>query len=108
MPCCCALMLFGFFLPRLTLFCLWLCTNYLGRAYTTALWPLLGFIFLPYTTLAYAVAINDAGGMQGLGLVLFAFGLLLDFGVLGGGAKSRRRPWRQRNVREDDFYGPPS
>jgi hypothetical protein len=100
-------MLFGFFLPRLTLFCLWL-TGYVGRAYTTTLWPLLGFFFLPYTTLAYAIAVNAGWGMQGLGLILFAFGLLLDFGVIGGGASSRRRPWRRNSVKREDFYGPPT
>ena len=95
---CCLLVLIGYFVPRLTLFFLWLLTNYLGRAYQTHIWPLLGFFFLPYTTLAYAIAMNAFGGIQDLGLVLFVLGVLLDFGALGGGAHAHRRYRRDEGV----------
>jgi hypothetical protein len=45
--------------------------DYLFRGYHTALLPLLGFIFLPLTTLVYAVAVNSFGGLQGWALVLW-------------------------------------
>ena len=90
MPCC-LICLIGFFLPRVTLFFLWLLSGYLGRAYETVLWPLLGFFFLPYMTLAYAVAVNEFGGLKGMGLLVFVVGVLLDFGVMGGGARAHRR-----------------
>ena len=88
MPCC-LLVLVGFFIPRITLFFLWLLTDYLSRAYETVLWPLFGFFFLPYMTLAYAIAQNACGGLKDWGLLVFVLGILLDFGVLGGGARSR-------------------
>ena len=40
--------------PRLALAIVFVFSNYLGRAYQSALWPLLGFFFIPLTTLAYA------------------------------------------------------
>jgi hypothetical protein len=82
--------LLAFFTPRIVLFVLWLFTNYLNRAYETWLWPLLGFFFLPATTIAYAIAQNEFGGLSGLGLIVVLIGLAVDVGLLGGGARQRR------------------
>jgi hypothetical protein len=87
----CLIALLGLITPRVVMVVLWLFTNYLGRAFETFIWPLLGFIFLPTATLAYAVAQNEFNGLRGLGLLLFVLGVLIDFGLLGGGARSRRR-----------------
>ena len=87
---CCVLILLAFFTPRIVLFILWLFTNYLSRAYDSFLLPFLGFLFLPATTLAYAIAQNEFGGVNGLGLVAVLIGLAVDIGLLGGGARQRR------------------
>jgi hypothetical protein len=87
----CLLALVGLITPRVVMVLLWVFTNYLSRAFDTFIWPLLGFFFLPTTTLAYAVAQNSFDGLRGVGLVLFILGVLIDFGMLGGGARSRRR-----------------
>ena len=87
---CCVLILLAFFTPRIVLFILWLFTNYLSRAYDSFLLPFLGFLFLPATTLAYAIAQNEFGGVNGLGLVVVLIGLAVDIGLLGGGARQRR------------------
>ncbi len=87
---CCLLVLLAFFTPRIVLFILWLFTSYLARAYETWLWPTLGFFFLPATTLAYAIARNEFGGVNGLGLVVLIIGFAVDVGLLGGGARQRR------------------
>ncbi len=89
----CLIALLGLITPRVVMVVLWLFTNYLGKAFETFIWPLLGFIFLPTTTLAYAVAQNEFRGLRGIGLVIFVLGLLIDFGLLGGGARSRRRAY---------------
>ena len=89
----CLIALLGLITPRVVMVVLWLFTNYLERAFDTFIWPLLGFIFLPTTTLAYAVAQNSFNGLRGIGLVIFVLGILVDFGLLGGGAKSRRRAY---------------
>jgi hypothetical protein len=82
--------LLAFFTPRIVLFILWLFTNYLSRAYDSFLVPFLGFLFLPATTLAYAIAQNELGGLNGLGLIVVLVGLAVDIGLLGGGARQRR------------------
>jgi hypothetical protein len=87
--------------PRLALFLVWLLGgNYIYRAYDSFLLPLLGFIFLPLTTLAFAYSHNSltAGGQMsplGWGVVLLA--LFVDIGLLGGGSKSARKWRRQRS-----------
>jgi hypothetical protein len=66
--------------------------DYLFRVYHTALLPLLGFVFLPLTTLVYAVAANSFGGVHSWGLVFVVLALFIDLGSLtGGGALGRRR-----------------
>jgi hypothetical protein len=87
---CCVLILLAFFTPRIVLFLLWLFTSYLSRAFDGFVLPLLGFLFLPATTLAYAIAQNELGGINGLGLVVLLIGLAVDIGLLGGGASRRR------------------
>jgi len=87
---CCVLALLAFFGPRLVLFLLWLFTTYLSRAFDGLLLPLLGFLFLPWTTIAWAIAQNEFSGASGLGLLVIVIGFLLDIGVLGGGARGRR------------------
>jgi len=87
---CCVLVLLAFFGPRLVLFLLWLLTNYLTRAFDAFLLPFLGFLFLPWTTIAWAIAQNEFGGANGVGLLVIALGFLADIGVLGGGARGRR------------------
>lgn len=90
MPCfvgCLAL-----FMPRLALALVWLFTHYLGEAYQTWIWPLLGFIFMPLTTLAYAWAMHyGEGSVSGLGLVVVVLAVLVDLGLLGGSRSSWRR-----------------
>lgn len=82
------------FFPRVVIVLLWLFSDYLGRAFSTALWPVLGFIFAPFTVLGYAVAQNQ-GQMQGAWIGLVVLGVLLDLGVIGGGGKAAgRRPRR--------------
>lgn len=92
MPCLVASI--AFFFPRLAMILLVIFSDYLGHAYHTVLWPLLGFIFLPYTTLAYAFAINHHGSADGLYLALVVVAVLIDIGVLGGGSRSAKRAKR--------------
>jgi len=77
--------------PRLALAMVFLFSSYLGRAYETLLWPLLGFFFMPLTTLAYAWAVNTNGTVTGIYLVVVVIAVLLDLGLVGTGARSRRR-----------------
>lgn len=90
--------------PRVALFLVWFFgDDYFSRAFGTWLWPLLGFFFLPLTTLAFAFGINSlghGGDMSPVGWLLVLVGLAGDLGLLRGGAhgakafRSRRGEWR--------------
>ena len=82
--------------PRLVIVAVWLFSDYLGRAYHGWLWPVLGFLFMPLTTLAYAWAINSAGSVEGFRLVVVVLAVLIDLGMIGGGSREARR--RRRKV----------
>lgn len=69
-------------LPRLILLGLWLFTQYINRAFESNLWFLLGFVFLPMTTLAYAWAKNTNGEVSGGYLAVVIVALLLDLGIV--------------------------
>jgi hypothetical protein len=75
----------GLATPRFVMVVLWIFTNYLGRAYDGIIVPLLGFFFLPTTTLTYAIAENETGGLKGWGLILVIIGVLFDLGIWGSG-----------------------
>jgi CDP-diglyceride synthetase len=77
--------------PRLALVLVWIFTNLVDRAFTGFLLPLLGLIFLPFTTLLYVLAYQPLVGVSGWGWVLVFVGLLFDLGSYGGGAFGRRR-----------------
>jgi hypothetical protein len=66
-------------------------TSYTAAAFETRIWPLLGFIFMPFTTCAYAIAINAVGEISGWGLALVIIGVVLDLGGHGGSASSGYR-----------------
>ena len=59
------------------------------RTFDTILLPILGFIFLPWTTIAYVFVFP--GGVTALDLLLLIIGLLVDLGAYGGGYRKRKR-----------------
>lgn len=89
MPCLIALV--ALLAPRVVMIVLYLASDYLQRAFQGWLWPLLGFLFMPYTTLAYAWAINSNGSVSGVYLAVLVIAVLVDLGVLGGSARRRER-----------------
>jgi hypothetical protein len=68
----------------------WIFTNLVDRAFEGFLLPLLGLLFLPYTTLLYVLAYRPVVGVSGWGWFFVLLGLLFDLGSYGG-ARSRRR-----------------
>ncbi len=85
MPCLLLLLILGF--PRLVLFLIWLFSNYLERAFHGGLLlPILGFIFLPLTTIVYAWEINTGMPTSGINLLWLLIAVIIDLGGLGGGA----------------------
>ena len=94
----CLLGCLAIFMPRFVLALVFIFSHYLGRAYQTVLWPLLGFFFMPLTTLAYAFAINSNGKLDGGYLLIYILAVLFDLGLLGTSESSRRRWWKGQSV----------
>ncbi len=90
MPCC-LLALLTLITPRLVLVLMFLFTNYLGRAYHGILLPILGFIFLPLTTIVYAWLVNSHLPIDGVYLVLLIVAVIVDLGGFGGGHYARHQ-----------------
>lgn len=77
----CILPIVGAICPRLLMFFIWLITDWFGRAYETAIWPFLGFLFMPFTTLAYMAAmLNNNRQINGWWVVLIVVTVVLDLG----------------------------
>jgi hypothetical protein len=77
--------------PRVALALLFFFSSYLERAYHGIIIPILGFLFLPLTTIVYAWMLNNNVPTAGLNLVWLLLAVLIDLGSLGGGYSSRRR-----------------
>ena len=88
MPCLLLLLVLAF--PRIILAWLFFTSNYLQHAYHNLLLPLLGFIFLPLTTLAYAWMMNSHRPLEGTNLLILLIAAIIDAGGLGGGEWHRR------------------
>jgi uncharacterized oligopeptide transporter (OPT) family protein len=87
---CLFLILFLAF-PRVALLLLFFFSNYLQRAYHGLILPLLGFLFLPLTTLIYAWMVNNAQPIVGINVLILIVTVVIDLGGLGGGEYHRRR-----------------
>ena len=89
MPCLLVLIAVAF--PRLVLVLTWLLSNSLERAYSNILIPILGFFFLPVTTLMYAWMVNYHMRLEGFNLVLLILAVLIDAGSHRSGTNYYRR-----------------
>jgi hypothetical protein len=91
MPCLLLILFLAF--PRIALLLLFVFSNYLQRAYHGLILPLLGFLFLPLTTLAYAWMVNTREPTTGVNLLILIIAVVIDVGGIGGGEYHRRSRW---------------
>ena len=89
MPCLLVILILAF--PRVVLVLMFLFSTYLQRAYHDLLVPVLGFIFLPLTTIVYAWLANSHLPLEGINLIFLILAVVIDVGGLGGGEIHRRR-----------------
>jgi len=90
----CVLTVIALLAPRVLMVFIWLLTDWFGRSYQTVIWPVLGFLLMPYTTLAYMAAmLNNEHSVSGGWLVLVVAAVVADIihGGKGGAAIRVRR-----------------
>ncbi len=90
MGCCliAALLAIG---PRFALFLTWIFTNFVDRAFSGFLLPLIGLIFLPWTTLFYVFAYVPVAGVSGIGWFFVALGFFFDISAYAGGGRAQKQ-----------------
>lgn len=95
----CLFAVFGAFFPRLAVLFIWLARPVrFSEAFDGfLLWPLLGLICLPYTTLMYVIVWSPGVGLSGFDWFWLVLAAALDISSLGGsGYVNRDRVPRRR------------
>lgn len=99
----CLLRILAAFPIRLLIIAMAIFSDYIGTAYPHWIFPLLGFFFLPYSTVAFAWAYHSGLGNPwgGFGPVLIGLGLVIDLWATADGGRTAVRYSRdpRRNVR---------
>jgi hypothetical protein len=75
---CCLVLTAGFLGPRIALLIWWIVGDRVELAFDSWVWPLLGLLFLPWTTLAYLLVWSPVVGVDGGEWIVVALGFLAD------------------------------
>jgi hypothetical protein len=78
------------FAPRLVLIFMWIFGWRIAAAFNSWIWPLLGIIFAPYTTIMYVLVWTPATGISGWDWLWIGLGVLLDIMKWGQIANNRK------------------
>jgi hypothetical protein len=98
---CCLVAVASWVSPRLALFVMWLFFNdRMSLAFDSFLIGFLGFLFLPWTALAYVICyapgdLTHARGVQGFGWLVVAFAFIVDISSYTSGERARRERARR-------------
>ncbi|MFB3854532.1 MAG: hypothetical protein ACE148_11995 [Vicinamibacterales bacterium] len=85
----CLLGLLALIAPRLVVFILWLFTDWFSGVFGMALWPVLGFLFLPTTLLWYTAVCHWWAGQWTFWPILgIVIALLIDMSPARGRKRS--------------------
>lgn len=91
----CLLIVFLVVSPRLTMVALWLLTDWVDRVYNGWLVPVLGIVFLPWTTVLYTIGYIVSGDTAApwgiLGLIV---GVFCDIMSYAGSSKPVRNSFQ--------------
>ena len=86
---CCFFSVLFFLGPRAAILIWWLVdTARWEAAFSSFIWPLLGFIFVPWTTLMYVLV--ERGGVTGFDWVWMGLAVLTDISMYAGGGYGNR------------------
>ena len=88
---CCLALAAGLIGPRIALVLWWIFdSDRFDLAFSTWVWPVLGILLLPWTTLAYLVVWSPVVGVDGWEWIVVGLGLALDLATYASrAAKSR-------------------
>jgi hypothetical protein len=86
---CCFFVLLAALGPRFALVMIWIFGDRVDLAFDSWIWPLLGLIFLPWTTLAY-VLVWSVGGVDGAEWIVVVLGFLADVATYSARSASAR------------------
>lgn len=90
---CCFVTMLALLGPRMGALVWWLINPArFDLAFDTFIWPFLGFLFMPWTTLMYVVVWSPVSGVGTFGWVWLALAFLTDISsYIGGGYGNRDR-----------------
>ena len=80
-------------MSRLFLIFFWIARPVMmNAAFGTFIWPCLGFLFLPFTTLMYVLLTQGVGRLGGLDYLWLILAVVIDMaGIAAAGATNRNR-----------------
>jgi hypothetical protein len=88
----CLFILIAALSPRLAVLLMWIFTPWVDRAFGPIIWPILGIIFFPLTTLLYVILWNTGGrGVTGWEWFLVVLAVLGDLAAHAANANRRRQ-----------------
>lgn len=88
MPCLFAALALLF--PRVAIVLLYFFTTFFRGVYDTILIPLIGFIFLPLSLLAYTWLTKSNYPVDAFFLIVMFVAVVIDLGLVGGAGRGRR------------------
>ena len=87
---CCLALTAGLLGPRIALLVWWIFGDRVELAFDSWIWPLIGLLLLPWTTLAYLIVWSPIVGVDGGEWIVVALGFLADVLTYSGRAASAR------------------
>ena len=87
---CCLALTAGLIGPRIALLVWWIFGDRVDMAFDSWIWPLLGLLFLPWTTLAYLLVWSPVVGVNGGEWIVVAIGFAGDVLTYSGRAARAR------------------
>jgi hypothetical protein len=91
MGCGCLVALFAMVSPRFAIGIIFLFTDRMGIAFQHFWMGLVGFMLLPWTTLAWALCYQRGKGVSGFGVVLVVAAFIADLSTHTAASQARRR-----------------
>jgi hypothetical protein len=86
----CLLVVLSLLFPRIAILLLYFFTNFFNGVFNTVLVPLLGFLILPLTLLAYTWLTNIRQPVDAMYLVVMFLAVIVDLGMAETGRRHKR------------------